>query len=195
MRILRAADYRVMPWKNGGGTTTEIAVSPDGAGLDDFDWRVSMARIEQDGPFSSFPGIDRTLSILEGEGIILHVADRVPIGLTSASEPLPFPADVATGARLIAGPITDLNVMTRRSRVSHSVERLAVADVVEFAAEADAMLVLCHQGQVRIGGLDEKALGPLDTLIVDASLPSIRLTSDAPASIFVVRIRVAGRNH
>ena len=61
MRILRAPDYRVMPWKNGGGTTTEVAVSPEGAGLDHFDWRISMARVEQDGPFSTFPGIDRTL--------------------------------------------------------------------------------------------------------------------------------------
>jgi environmental stress-induced protein Ves len=47
-----------MPWKNGGGETTEIAVFPDGAGLSDFDWRVSMARVDGDGPFSSFPGIE-----------------------------------------------------------------------------------------------------------------------------------------
>ena len=50
-----------MPWKNGGGETAEIAVSPPGAALDDFDWRLSMARVETDGPFSAFPGIDRTL--------------------------------------------------------------------------------------------------------------------------------------
>jgi uncharacterized protein len=68
MRILRAENYRRMPWKNGGGLTAEIAVSPESAGLDDFDWRVSMARVEAGGPFSLFPGVDRTLSILEGEG-------------------------------------------------------------------------------------------------------------------------------
>ena len=68
MLILRAAGYRVMPWKNGGGTTTEVAVSPDHAGLEDFDWRISMARVETSGPFSSFAGIDCTLSVLEGEG-------------------------------------------------------------------------------------------------------------------------------
>jgi environmental stress-induced protein Ves len=188
MRILRAADYRVMPWKNGGGTTTEIVVSPDAAGLDEFDWRVSMARIEQDGPFSSFPGIDRTLSILEGEGIILHVADRIPIGLRKASEPLPFPADVPTRANLIAGPITDLNVMSRRTRVSHSVERLAVSGSVDLAAGADATLVLCHEGRLRIGGGDGRMLGPLDTLSVGSGPSAIRLTSDAPATIFVIRI-------
>ena len=107
MRILRAADYRVMPWKNGGGTTTEIMVSPDGAGLDDFDWRVSMARVEGSGPFSSFAGIDRTLSVLEGEGIALDVAGLAPVHLTRLSSPFSFPADVATSAELLAGAVRD----------------------------------------------------------------------------------------
>ena len=73
MRIIRAADCRRMPWKNGRGETVEIAISPDGAGIDDFDWRLSMARVETDGPFSLFAGIDRTLAVLEGEGIFLNV--------------------------------------------------------------------------------------------------------------------------
>lgn len=177
-----------MPWKNGGGTTTEIVVSPDAAGLDEFDWRVSMACVAQDGPFSSFPGIDRTLSILEGEGITLHVADRIPISLTKASEPLPFPADVPTHANLIAGPITDFNVMSRRTRVTHSVERLAVLGSIELAAGADATLVLCHEGRVQIGGVEGPTLGPLDTLNVGANPSAIRLTSEEPATIFVIRM-------
>jgi len=61
MKILRSADHKRMPWKNGGGETVEIAISPQGAGLADFDWRVSMATVASDGPFSVFPGIDRTL--------------------------------------------------------------------------------------------------------------------------------------
>ena len=71
LTVLRAADHRTMPWKNGGGSTTEIAAAPDGAGIDAFDWRVSMAVVAADGPFSEFPGIDRTLSILDGSGLIL----------------------------------------------------------------------------------------------------------------------------
>ena len=62
--ILTASSYRRMPWKNGGGETVEIAVSPEGAALSEFDWRISMATVATDGPFSIFPGIDRTLSIL-----------------------------------------------------------------------------------------------------------------------------------
>ena len=124
MRILRASDYKVMPWKNGGGETAEIAVSPHGAGLADFDWRVSMARVDGDGPFSSFPGIDRTLAILEGAGIVLSVEDEEPARLTLDSEPHAFPADIATSAQLIAGTVIDFNVMSRRGKIEHKVDRL-----------------------------------------------------------------------
>ena len=113
-KIIRAADCRRMKWKNGGGETAEIAVFPEGAALDDFDWRVSMARVETDGPFSAFPGVDRTLAILEGEGLVLRVANQNPVELTGRSEPLSFPADAPTTARLIAGPITDCEGHGRR---------------------------------------------------------------------------------
>ena len=64
MKIIRARDCRTTPWKNGGGSTTEIAVEPSGASLDTFAWRISVARVAADGPFSEFPGIDRTLAVL-----------------------------------------------------------------------------------------------------------------------------------
>ena len=76
---------RRMPWMNGGGETIEIAVSPEGAGLASFDWRVSMARVTQPGPFSSFTGVDRTLAILDGAGLTVAVAGRHPVELTAAS--------------------------------------------------------------------------------------------------------------
>lgn len=194
MRILRAADYRVMPWKNGGGTTTEIAVSPERAGLDDFDWRVSMARVERDGPFSSFPGIDRTLSILEGEGIDLGIAGRQPIRLDRASDPLFFPADVPTHADLLSGPITDLNVMARRSRIGHSVERLRISGATDIAAEAETTLIFCHEGKVRAGSADGMTLGPLDTLCVRSAPSLIRLSTEETATVFVIRMRPSGQN-
>src|SRR5687767_15094371 len=105
MHILRAENYRRMRWKNGGGETAEIAVSPDSAGLDGFEWRVSMATVEAGGPFSLFSGVDRTLSVLEGEGIVLDVEDHLPVTLTAASAPYSFPADAATNAELVGGPI------------------------------------------------------------------------------------------
>ena len=194
MRILRAADHRVMPWKNGGGTTTEIAVFPEGASLDDFDWRVSMARVETDGPFSSFPGIDRTLSVLDGEGIILNVAGRIPFGLTNESEPLSFPADLPTQGNLIGGPITDLNVMTRRGRTSHAVQRLAMREPLELASAGETILVLCHRGDVAVQGPQSDRLGPLDVVEIGPDDGIVRLKATHMAMVFVVRIYPMERN-
>src|SRR5262249_9067970 len=126
MRMLRASGHRRMRWKNGLGETVEIAVSPDHASLDDFDWRVSMAHVGSDGPFSLFAGIDRTLCVLEGGGIALALAERPEVELTTASDPFAFPGDVAIASKLIGGPIIDLNVMTRRGSFRHMVRRIAI---------------------------------------------------------------------
>ena len=67
---------RAAPWKNGGGSTTEIAISPPDAGFDDFDWRISVATIAADGPFSAFAGIDRVITLLAGAGVLLQGMTR-----------------------------------------------------------------------------------------------------------------------
>ncbi|WFP61282.1 HutD family protein [Mesorhizobium sp. WSM4904] len=187
MRILRAAGYRVMPWKNGGGTTTEIAISPDGAGLDDFDWRISMARVETGGPFSSFVGVDRTLAVLEGDGIVLDIAGLPPARLTAASAPLSFPGDVRTGAALIGGPITDLNVMTRRGRFSHAVERLPLQGQVEIVPGDGTTIVLPVGGSIKVPMDSVSLLGPLDALILARTSPKLRLEPEGQGQVFVIR--------
>ncbi|RRI01318.1 HutD family protein [Mesorhizobium tamadayense] len=194
MRILRAAGYRVMPWKNGGGTTTEIAVSPHGAGLDDFDWRISMARVETSGPFSGFAGIDRTLSVLEGEGIVLDIAGRPPTRLTAASAPLSFPGDVPTGATLIGGPITDLNVMTRRGRMTHTVERLSLWGEVRIERSAGTTLILPVGGGVKVFADNVSRLGPFDTLLCDRTGPKLRLQAEGQGLLFVIRLHAVAAN-
>lgn len=118
-----------MPWKNGGGETAEIAVFPPAAGLSEFGWRISMATVSSDGPFSAFPGIDRTLTILSGTGMELAIAERAAVTLDPQSPPLAFPADVATSARLTGGTVIDLNIMTRRGTFTHHVERLVLPHI------------------------------------------------------------------
>src|SRR5260370_40387350 len=119
LKIVRASDCLTTPWKNGGGSTTEIAAEPPGASLGTFDWRVSMAQCTSDGPFSSFPGIDRTLAVVRGSGLALTIGNDAPVTLQRGSDPVHFAGDIATSARLIAGEITGLNVMTRRGHFSH----------------------------------------------------------------------------
>ncbi|MGR6468481.1 HutD/Ves family protein [Rhizobium sp. PAMB 3182] len=169
-RILRPDDYRRMPWKNGGGVTVEIAIHPPGATLDTFDWRVSMASVVEDGPFSRFPDIDRTLSVLTGKGLELFVAGDDSITLTAESAPHSFAADAETRARLIDGPLTDFNIMTRRGRCRHTVLAIAEGSRDIDLPQGACLLVYCCEGSadVVIGGqtfalaADETLLHPAD---------------------------------
>ena len=132
MRIIRAGDCRTTPWKNGGGSTTEIAAGPEGASLETFDWRISMAQVASDGPFSDFPGIDRTLVVINGHGMVLtHWKQRARDAFTR-NRAVRFAGDTPTGARLTDGGITDLNVMTRRGRFSHRLQGVTATRVLRF---------------------------------------------------------------
>src|SRR5690349_8702881 len=121
MRLLRSSDYRRMPWKNGGGETRQVAVWPAGASLDALDWRVSLATVASDGPFSTFAGVTRTLCVIQGAGIELSIRDEPPQALYTSSEPCTFDGEAPASASLIRGPIVDLNVMSRRGRFRHRV--------------------------------------------------------------------------
>lgn len=185
LAVLKAADHRRMPWKNGGGETVEIAVFPSAADLAAFGWRVSMATVASDGPFSVFAGIDRTLSILEGEGMALDIAGREPVVLTRASEPLAFPADVATSARLVSGTIVDLNVMTRRGQWAHRVERRVFEGDHPLDAEGGVTMLL-SLGNLRIdSGEHAEELARLDCAIIEGPC---RVSSDMPTEAYLIRI-------
>jgi uncharacterized protein len=167
MHILRAGDYRRMRWKNGGGETAEIAVFPENAGLDDFGWRASMATVEAGGPFSMFSGVDRTLSILDGSGMALDIEGRKPVTLTEVSQPYSFPADVATKAELLGGPIVDLNVMTRRGVYGHTVSVCDLEEPIEVVLKSEATLLFCRSGRLIVsGGERREELGRFDALLL-----------------------------
>jgi uncharacterized protein len=149
VQIIRARDGKITPWKNGGGSTTEIAIGPAGARLETFDWRVSMARVASDGPFSDFPGIDRTLAVVKGDGLVLTIGDDAPVTLSSDADPVSFPGDTPTSARLTAGEITDLNVMTRRGHFRHRLLRIEKPTSCDFGDD-DIAIVLSLDGTTTV---------------------------------------------
>ena len=131
VRLLTPADYRSMPWKNGGGCTTEITAHPPWAGIDDFAWRVSVAEVDRDGPFSRFPGIDRTIVLLDGEGMRLR-GGTLDADLTTPFALYTFFGDEAIDCTLVAGGIRDFNAMFRRGRARGSVA-VVRGESAEFA--------------------------------------------------------------
>jgi hypothetical protein len=149
LKIIRAADCRTTRWKNGGGSTTEIAIDPPDASLEGFDWRISMARVASDGPFSEFPGVDRTLAVISGNGLQLSIGGKPPAMLDRGSDPIQFAADIATSARLLSGEITDLNVMSRRQRFGHRLLRVHQPIASDFGSD-DVAVVLSLNGESRL---------------------------------------------
>ncbi len=191
MKIIRTSDCRTTPWKNGGGSTTEIAVAPAGASLDHFDWRVSMARVASDGPFSEFPGIDRTLAVVKGEGLVLTIGQHAPLTLARGSEPVSFPGDVATSARLTAGEITDLNVMTRRRRFSHRMRRIHEPISCDFEGH-DIAVVLSLNGDANLAS--ERAATTLDhgdAAVLLSRNGSFRIAPLGASDVYLVLLREA----
>ncbi|MBS0444843.1 MAG: HutD family protein [Proteobacteria bacterium] len=180
------ARIAAQPWKNGAGLTREIAVHPPGAGLADFAWRISVAEVARDAPFSAFPGIDRCIVLLSGSGMRLVAADGV-LQLDRPLVPLRFPGEPALDAELLGGPCRDFNVMTRRGLWRSDVTRVdAEGSIAGDAAGA----LLCVAGTWRVSSDIELAPGtgllwraPIDALQVapssaDATLLHVRLCDD-----------------
>jgi environmental stress-induced protein Ves len=165
LRIIRAESCRTTPWKNGGGSTTEIVAEPPGSSLEDFDWRISTARVAADGPFSEFAGIDRTLAVINGKGLMLTIGGNAPIRLERGSDPIGFAGDIPTSARLTAGEIADLNVMTRRSRFSHQLQRIGEPTSCECGGQEIAVVLSLNGSATLASDRDATTLNHGDAAI------------------------------
>ncbi|CAD5376226.1 HutD family protein [Pseudomonas sp. OF001] len=148
MRKISLAAAPRRPWKNGGGETRELVVAPPGAGLDDFDWRISCAQVASGGPFSAFPGVDRSLLVLEGAGLRLDFGAGEALELDAAAVPLQFAGEQPVTAELLAGPVGDFNVMTRRARWCHRLQVLVLHGRQFLRREAELELLYCAAGRI-----------------------------------------------
>src|SRR5215468_8196097 len=152
MRIVRPSAYRTMPWKNGGGRTTEIAIDPPDVDVNGrFRWRLSIADVERSGPFSAFPGYERTIMVIAGPGMELAVGGQPTRRLDRLFEPFVFSGDSAADCRLLDGPIRDFNLMVERSLLR---SRLAVVSLDApprlFGLAAGELIVHCFGGAIEI---------------------------------------------
>lgn len=155
VKFFSSAQLPTAPWKNGGGTTQEVVLWPPGSDLAGFDWRISIARIASSGPFSAFPGIDRTIVLLQGEGVQLRSADgSIDHALNRPLEPFAFAGDVALDCQLLGGASRDFNVMVRRGVLRAGVR---IADGTDERASAPHGLLLALRGAWRIEGLVQDA--------------------------------------
>lgn len=148
---LRPADFRVMPWKDGGGTTTQVAIEPPSATLaDPFLWRLSSARVERSGPFSRFPGLRRILALLDGPGMDLAFEDGSSLGLGDSAQPIAFDGGLGVQATLRGGPCVDLGVIYDPARVACALVRLEPGSNLRLQTGNGTHLVYAPKGGLEV---------------------------------------------
>jgi uncharacterized protein len=181
-----------MPWKNGGGETIEIGIAPDKSSLDTFDWRISRARIDRSGPFSPFPGIDRTIAAIEGEGILLCFENADPVTLTPAGAPLSFAGEMRVESEIINGTVTDLNVMTRRGRYRHRLTVLADSGSVDLSAGPHETVAIVAAGSANLRArAGDIQLSDGDAILLSAADGIVSVTPGPGNRLFLIEIRPA----
>ncbi len=206
-----------MRWKNGGGWTTEIAVHPREG---EFDWRVSIAEIDADSEFSRLPGIDRSILVLDGEGMQLQVGDDPAVVLRAKGEVLAFSGDRPASCRLLGGPTRDfnrsglwpaswpesaevdesgrrtlaVNVMTRRSAFSHRLTTHVLGEPLELERPAgSAWLVHVVSGTASLG---ESIVEAGDSVLAEPSpTPAPPLVVSGAAELVLVHLHERQRMH
>jgi uncharacterized protein len=183
VRILPAAERAAVPWRNGGGVTREVAAEPTGAA--EFTWRVSVAEVAADGPFSAYPGYHRVLTVVGGAGLELTVDGTAHEA--RPHEPFAFPGGAQTTCRLLGEPVTDLNVISRgRPRVE--VHALEAGEDVHIAVGAGLVVAVVLAGEARLahGASGRATLGPLDAVRLDAGAEATITTYNWETTLAVI---------
>lgn len=186
-RILRAADYRRGRWKNGAGWTSEVHREPD---VDDWKWRLSIAEVETDVPFSTFPGVERQLVLLSGAGMRLRFDNGKVHELSNPFDMIGFSGDQSLVGELLDGPTRDFNLMWKRGVVDAQIwRRPLVGAMVVFADPGETWAVHMLAGQAHFAG--EHALGSMetgDTALLMAGDERMRFALDGAGEALLMRI-------
>lgn len=185
-RLLSRRSYTRTAWKNGGGSTDVVAVAAGETPA----WRISIASIERDGPFSEFDGYDRTIVSLAA-GVVLTFA-RGEEHVLGLFEPYRFAGEERVEARLSGGPASDLNAMTLREACLHRATAIGFgANGVPVDAGDVAGFLYIASGTVEIDG-DLAYVG--DTFRLGANERAVAHAVDGPAMTILVRISDAARS-
>jgi len=185
--LIPFAGLSPVPWKNGGGSTIELAIGPPDAGIDDFDWRVSLATIAEDGAFSQFPGVDRTLALVDGHGMTLQI-DGEPALISDAEPVIAFDGSSEVQAKLNRGPTLDFNAMSRSERCWHQFGRRRLSGDSTFVARADVTVLFLAEGDSLQLASDNERVGLVryDAVVLDQG--TVWSLEAGQATIYIVDV-------
>lgn len=184
IRHLTLADYHTKPWKNGKGLTQDILLLPEGADHANFDLRFALSPIVEDGLFSAFNGVDRVITMIEGNALELEFGPTCSrIELFGS---LRFDTGVAPMGRPIGGPVRVINVMARRGIWDISDCKITTALNINLN---DGDLLFIHaisNGCIVRIGTTSVVLGLSDTAVVSGAF---EVKSNGSGQCLVVHIK------
>ncbi|MBS0225894.1 MAG: HutD family protein [Proteobacteria bacterium] len=186
IHILRSNDSTRQPWANGAGSTRELIQWPgDGQA---WQWRLSIADVDRDAPFSGFPGVDRILVLLSGDGLILRFADGGEVRLDTPFAFTRFPGEKALSGGPIDGPTTDFNLMWQRDRFDAELwVRPMVGSLQLFASPCETWAL--HVAAGHVDGDDGLHLDAGDTLVSGDDGTARHLRLDGAGTALLVRLQ------
>ena len=182
---IQLASLPPIAWKNGAGVTRTLAVEPEGAGFDEFLWRLSFAEVSAAGDFSSFPGVDRTLMLWRGHGMVLTSKNRDAVTLSQPLEAYAFRGEEEIAGRPTDGPTIDFNVMVRRGHVHAAIHRYESEAVI--ASDARWAVFVCAQGGFRLlfPSGEECLLRVDEALCVAHLVDGVKILPGAPGAAMI----------
>lgn len=190
IEIISPEQYKKIPWKNGKGETSELAISAGGT-IDEFDWRISIASVVADGPFSDFTGYMRNLVLIEGAGIKLHHNESSVENLDHFLAAATFEGGCKTVGTLNAGPITDFNLMTKIGRYAATVKTYPAIEQL-FLELCDLCFLYSHNRPLTISSTHttQNDIVPAGHLIkiYRKSLPKYVLSGQNLIAIYLNRL-------
>ncbi len=197
--VHQSAQYDRQRWRNGGGWTQEVARSLPGAAGVDWTWRVSIAEIETDGPFSQFPNVERLLVLLDGTGMQLTV-DGQSHELIEQYVHMRFSGEAHIECSLIDGPTRDLNVMWRRGgytdephhepRDAQVFQRLIGGTFSITAQPAELWVMHILAGTSVAGPGLAAGAEPTDTIVIDATTSEVPIRQSFLGTGTILLVRV-----
>ena len=193
VNIIEPSLFTSMPWRNGKGSTIEL-IRRDIPGEEGFAWRLSMASVVEDGPFSNFSGYDRTLVLLEGAGMTLSYADNNASSdvLDHAFQMAQFEGERSTHAKLHNGTIRDFNIMTRSDLYRAQTTCGGNRSSSNITTSAETLLVFAATGGLNIEDHQNKTLtAPAGSLVVfePPTEGLYTITADAFIAVEVFKIQ------
>ena len=187
IEVFKADQYTKMLWKNGAGYTLEIARNVGDA---DFDWRISMADVTTSGPFSLFPNKQRIISVLNGQGMVLHV-DNLPAKTLKQGDIFAFHGESQVHSELVDGVIRDLNLIYDPTKFHARFQRVESIEEQTFLSSADLIFIFNSGSDTEVM-IEDKAflLAAYGTLKIEktTTITSVHFPQNRAKNCYVIEL-------